>query len=93
VTSDEGANVFGANAIGGNSHLIPNTSVLFGPNDYGTPLSELEDSLYHIAVASFSVAPPDSPGFGLEANVSCSSADFWFFEISGGVVVDLYQAN
>ena len=87
------SDVFGANWIAGDNHLIPNDESDFGPNDHGTPLNTLGDGRYRIHVYSLSQAPADSEGFNLEACSACYIEEIWFFEVTGGVVGIPYQAD
>ena len=91
IFPEDGDFIFGANEIKCPPHLIPNIEADFGPNDYGTPLSELDDGHYQILVMSFSEAPKDSAGHSLEAHVDCSKVEMWFFKIDDGTVVDLHK--
>ncbi len=85
--------VFGANWIADNNHLIPNTTGLFGPHDYGTAIGDLDDGTYAVNVASFSQAPQGSAGYELEAAASCYGEEQWIFDIENGSVVNCINRN
>ena len=81
---------YGANGIQSTSHLIPMSRDDFGDNDFGSSLNELDDGVYSFDVISFSVAPIDSAGGGLECQ-SRDQAESVFFEIENGTITILTQ--
>ena len=83
---------YGSNLIKSTYHLIPWQD--FVPGTPGTPdgfnfgvgLNRLSDGTYQIGVESFSVPPPNSPGFGHE----CETVDFGqalYFDRAGNSII------
>jgi hypothetical protein len=80
--------VYGANGIRISSHLIPRSRADFAPGvDWGLSLDEMDDGLYSLRTSVVSLAPPNSPGHGIEYHNADSITQTIRIQIDGGSVI------